>query len=191
MRRNIECEHLHKPHALSFRISIDHPDEALHDAGRGAGTHRKAWRSAQELHRAGFRVSIARPMQPEEDRAAMDARYRELGRTHGLPADFPITAFPDFGTPGAMREVPRITASCMTRFQTEATRRDFMCAYSKMVVKQDGRMQVYACTLVDDDPAYVQGRTLRESLGKRVLLQHHRCYACFRFGASCSESPSS
>jgi hypothetical protein len=63
-----------------------------------------------------------------------------------------------------------------------------MCAYSKMVVKLGGRMRVYACTLVDDDPGYDQGGSLREAQGKRVLLRHQRCYSCFAFGASCSES---
>jgi len=76
----------------------------------------------------------------------------------------------------------------MTQYHTEATRREFMCAYSKMVVKQNGRMRVYACTLVDDDPAYDQGGTLGESLGRRVMLRHHRCLSCFKYGASCSET---
>jgi hypothetical protein len=98
-----------------------------------------------------------------------------------------IVAFPDFGIPGEARAVPEITADCMTRYQTEATRRAFMCAFSKMVVKTGGRMRVYACTLVDDDPAYDLGGTLAESLGRRVMLAHHRCYACFRYGSSCSE----
>jgi hypothetical protein len=56
-----------------------------------------------------------------------------------------------------------------------------------MVVKKDGRMRVYACTLVDDDPAYDLGGTLAESIRKRVMLHHHRCYSCFKYGSSCSE----
>jgi hypothetical protein len=62
-----------------------------------------------------------------------------------------------------------------------------MCAFSKMAVKKEGRMRVYACTLVDDDPSYDLGGTLAESLPKRVTLRHHRCYSCFAYGASCSE----
>jgi len=56
-----------------------------------------------------------------------------------------------------------------------------------MVVKSNGRMRVYACTLVDDDEDYDLGDTLAESLKPRIRLKHHRCYACFAFGASCSE----
>ena len=57
-----------------------------------------------------------------------------------------------------------------------------------MVVKKDGTMGVYACTLVDDDSDYNLAPTLRESLQYRVMLQHHRCFSCFAHGASCSES---
>ncbi len=175
-------------HPLAFRISIDHPDEALHDAGRGAGNFAKAWAAVRELHARGFKVSIARQMALNEEGAVVEAAYRDLLRRQELPEDLTLVAFPDFGAPGAQRDVPDVTESCMTRFQTEATRREFMCAYSKMVVKQGGRMRVYACTLVDDDPAYDQGATLRESLGMCVRLKHPRCYSCFRYGASCSET---
>ena len=48
-------------------------------------------------------------------------------------------------------------------------------------------MRVYACTLVDDDESYDLGGTLEESMTKRVMLHHHRCYSCFAFGSSCSE----
>ena len=75
----------------------------------------------------------------------------------------------------------------MTRYQTENTRREFMCSFSKMVIKKNGRMRIYACTLVDDDDDYDQGGTLTESLSERVMLRHHRCYSCFAYGSSCSE----
>lgn len=179
-----------RPHPLSLRISVDWPDPVEHDAGRGPGTFAKSWRSAKLLQDAGFRVSIARQMAPGEDRDAVDGDYRGLCREHGLRDDVHIVPFPDFDVPGAHRQVPYVTESCMTTYQTEATRREFMCAYSKMVVKLGGRMRVYACTLVDDDPAYDQGGSLAESLGKRVMLRHHRCYNCFRYGSSCSETGS-
>ncbi|MXW74054.1 MAG: radical SAM protein, partial [Chromatiales bacterium] len=67
------------------------------------------------------------------------------------------------------------------------SRRSFMCYFSKMVVKKQGRMRVYACTLVDDDDSFDLGGSLAESLGKRVMLRHHRCYSCFAYGSSCSE----
>jgi len=62
-----------------------------------------------------------------------------------------------------------------------------MCGFSKMAVKQAGRMRIYACTLVDDDARYDQGESLTEAVRSRVLLEHHRCYSCFKYGSSCSE----
>jgi uncharacterized Fe-S cluster-containing radical SAM superfamily protein len=174
-------------HPVSFRVSIDYPDEARHDAGRGAGTFRKAFQGLQALHGLGFGVSLARQMTADEDPAGTEGAFRRLFVEHGLPPGLRIVAFPDFGIPGEEREVPDVTADCMTRYQTDATRRGFMCAFSKMVVKQAGRMRVYACTLVDDDPSYDLGGTLAEAMQHRIMLRHHRCYSCFKFGSSCSE----
>lgn len=174
-------------HPLSFRVSIDYPDAERHDAGRGNGNFDRAWQGLQGLHELGFGVSVARQMDADEDSAAVDAQFRALFADHGLPADLRIVTFPDFGVPGEHREVPDVTEDCMTRYQTEATRRAFMCAFSKMVVKEHGQMRVYACTLVDDDPSYDLGGTLAEAMPQRIVLHHHRCYACFKFGSSCSE----
>lgn len=172
---------------VAFRVSIDWLDESRHDAGRAPGSWASAWQSLVALHALGFPVSLARQMTPGEDGTAVDAAYRTLAARHGLPADIRVVAFPDFGTPGQSREAPEISADCMTRYHTEATRRAFMCAFSKMVVKRAGRMRVYACTLVDDDRDYELGDTLAEAMPRRIMLRHHRCYACFRYGASCSE----
>lgn len=174
-------------HPISFRVSIDYPDERQHDEGRGAGSFIKALKGMQVLHGMGFNVSLARQMEPDEDSNAVDRRFRDILRHFALPDDIRIVSFPDFDVPSAQRVVPEVTEDCMTRYQTEAARREFMCAFSKMVIKIDGRMRVYACTLVDDDPDYDLGGTLREADGKRIMLRHHRCYSCFTFGSSCSE----
>ena len=175
------------PHPLSFRVSIDYADEAQHDAGRGAGNYRMAWRGLQELHRRGFKVSLARQRDAGEDTAAADLDFRELCLRHGLPGDTHIVSFPDFLTPGAHPRVPEITERCMTTYHTEESRRNFMCHFSKMVVKKNGRMRVYACTLVDDDDSFDLGGSLGEAADVRVMLRHHRCYSCFAHGSSCSE----
>ena len=174
-------------HSISFRVSIDWPDRDRHDAGRGAGNFVKAFRSMGALHRLGFQVSLARQMEAGEDTDAVERRYRALLADYGLPDDTRIVPFPDFGTPFAHPDVPDVTEDCMTRHQTEESRRQFMCAFSKMVIKKAGRMRVYACTLVDDDPDYDLGGSLAEALGQRIRLRHHRCYQCFAYGSSCSE----
>jgi molybdenum cofactor biosynthesis enzyme MoaA len=178
-----------RPHPLSLRVSLDYPDAARHEAGRGAGTFAKALEALRALHARGLRVSVARQRGREEDAASVEDAYRQLFAANGLPPELPLVSFPDFAPPGSALAVPEISEDCMTRYHTERSRRGFMCAYSKMVVKQAGRMRVYACTLVDDDPGYDQGGSLREALAARVLLRHYRCYSCFAYGASCSEAP--
>ena len=176
------------PHPLRFRISFDYPDAARHDVNRGEGNFAYAMETMRLLHEAGFGISVARQMTGDEDGEAVDAAYRVCFVHMGVPEDTHIVAFPDFLTPGAHPDgVPEITEQCMTAHQDEASRGAFMCAFSKMVVKREGRMRVYACTLVDDDPDYDFGGSLGEAMAARVMLRHHRCYSCFSCGASCSE----
>lgn len=176
-----------QPRPIAFRISIDYPDRHRHDAGRGAGAFEQSWAALTKLHALGFKVSIARQMEKGENAAAVAEAYAGLLREHGLPTTTTLVGFPDFLLPGAQPNVPAITEHCMTTHQSADTRREFMCAFSKMIVKKDGRLRVYACTLVDDDPDYDLGGTLVESLPKRIMLRHHRCYSCFAYGSSCSE----
>lgn len=175
-----------KPSPLAFRISLDHPDPAEHDKSRGKGNFRMALRTLGLLHAEGFGVSIARLMEPDEDGEAIDRCYAPLLEEAGLPADLPIVKFPDFLRPGAIANVPNVTEKCMTSYTTAERRAEFMCGFSRMIVKKDGRCGVYACTLVDDDADFDLGDTLRESLDVRVRLKHHRCYSCFAYGSTCS-----
>ena len=177
-----------QPHPVSFRISIDYPDEARHDAARGSGSFRKSWRSLRALGELGFKVSVARQMDSNENSVAVNREYQTLLEQYGLPSDTTIVPFPDFLTPGSNPAVPLITENCMTNYHTEKSRQAFMCAFSKMVIKRNGQMRVYACTLVDDDESYDLGGTISESMGKRIMMRHHRCYSCFAFGSSCSET---
>jgi MoaA/NifB/PqqE/SkfB family radical SAM enzyme len=176
-----------KVNPLSFRVSLDHPDPVAHDAGRGQGNFHLSLKTMGELHRRGFGLSIARQSNAGEDVEAVNRAYLPFFKEAGLPEDMHIVVFPEFHEPGSNPGVPYITQSCMTTYKNEEQRDDFMCSFSKMVVKQGGRMRVYACTLVDDDPDYDLGGTLTEAMDARVMLKHHRCYTCFIGGASCSE----
>lgn len=179
---------LRSQNQLNFRISIDHPTAEKHDEGRGAGSFEKSLQAMSLLQEAGFDVSTARHMEKGEDIAAVNETYQKLFSDNGLSKEVKIVAFPDFHAPGSIVDVPHITEDCMIRYHSEETRAQFMCRFSRMVVKQGGRMRVYACTLVDDDDDYDLGGTLAESMRPRVMLKHHRCYSCFAYGASCSES---
>jgi sulfatase maturation enzyme AslB (radical SAM superfamily) len=177
-----------KPFAVKFRISIDYPDAARHDAGRGPGNFRRALETLGRLYESGFDVSIARQREKDEDVKAVDRKFHPHLAAVGVPASTNIVSFPDFLTPGSVSSVPEITEQCMTTYHTEESRDAFMCNYTKFVLKKNERVRVYACTLVDDDEDYDLGASLTESMKVRVMLGHHRCYSCFAFGASCSES---
>lgn len=177
-----------KSHALVFRVSLDFPDPEKHDAGRGKGNFRLSLKVMGELHRLGFKVSVARQSSPGEDPAAVNAAFVPFFREAGLPEDTHVVYFTDLFPPGAQPPVPHITEHCMTTYKTEQERERFMCNYSKMVIKKDGRMRVYACTLVDDDADYDLGGSLTEAMRARIMLKHHRCFGCFAAGTSCSET---
>ncbi|MBZ0166357.1 MAG: radical SAM protein [Candidatus Omnitrophica bacterium] len=179
---------LGKSHPLSFRISFDYPDPQRHDAGRGQGNFVLSLQTMKELHQMGFPISIARQREMNEDPQAVDRQYQGHFKKAGVPKDTRIISFPDFLKPGSIADVPHITHRCMTLYHDEDSRSRFMCNFSKMLVKKDGRMRVYACTLVDDDEDYDLGGTLTNAMRARVMMKHHRCYSCFAQGASCSET---
>ncbi len=174
-------------HSLHFRVSLDHFEADRHDAGRGVGMFALALNGLRRLHEMGFVLSVANQILPGISRDLAAKHFAEVFRAAGLPENLPRVEFPEFYLPGAEVSAPQITESCMANYQTEKSRRDFMCAFSRMIVKINGHMKVYACTLVDDDPDYALGDTLAQSLKIPVSMKHHRCYSCFHFGASCSE----
>lgn len=176
-----------RPHPLHFRVSLDHFEAAQHDAGRGEGMFALALEGLRQLQQMGFALSVASQVIADLPTSEVARQFAAVFRAAGLPEDLPRIEFPEFYPPETEVAAPQITQRCMTDYQTEQSRRDFMCAFSRMVVKIAGQTKVYACTLVDDDPDYALGETLTQSLQVPVSMKHHRCYSCFRFGASCSE----
>lgn len=174
------------PYPVSFRVSLDFPDAARHDIDRGQGSFDKALQGIRWLVDNGFEVSIARQMDEDEDAEQVEQAFRRIFRDHGIPEDLAFTAFPDFGTPGSEDGSPEITETCMQKYPSQESRSHFMCSSTRMLVKRGDAVRVYACTLVDDDPDYDLGATLKDSMDTRVMLRHHRCFSCYRFGASCS-----
>jgi MoaA/NifB/PqqE/SkfB family radical SAM enzyme len=174
------------PHPIRFRVSLDYPHIARHDAGRGEGSFVQSMAGIRWLLAAGFEVSIARQSDADEDAVAVDAAFRALFAEHGVTAPLRFTVFPDLGTPGSDDGSPEVTVTCMEKYPTPESRAHFMCSYSRMLIKQQGQVRVYACTLVDDDPDYDLGDTLQQSLRPKVMLRHPRCFSCYRYGASCS-----
>lgn len=176
-----------QPNAVHFRVSLDHFSAEQHDKNRGDGMFSMALDGLCALHDMGFSVSVANQAIPGLPGHKVAKCFAEVFRGAGLPENLPRIEFPEFHPPGITVTAPQITHSCMVDYQTDSTRREFMCAFSRMVVKSEGKCRVYACTLVDDDADYVLGTTLAASLKIPVSMKHHRCYSCFQYGASCSE----
>lgn len=176
-----------RPHAVHFRVSLDHFLAEEHDKGRGEGMFSMALDGLCALNEMGFSISVANQKIAGLPVTKVAKCFAEVFRGAGLRENLPRIEFPEFYPPNTTVPAPQITQSCMVDYQTESTRREFMCAFSRMVVKNAGECEVYACTLVDDDADYVLGKTLAESLQETISMKHHRCYSCFRFGASCSE----
>lgn len=172
---------------LHFRVSLDHFDASKHDIGRGAGMFDLALKGLRALHEMGFSVSVANQMLADSTPEETAQQFKVVFKNAGLPENLHRVEFPDFHPPGLDVETPQISANCMVTYQTEDSRRAYMCAFSKMVIKEKGKMRVYACTLVDDDADYALADTLTESMQQDVSMKHHRCYSCFKYGASCSE----
>ncbi len=188
IKRLHQIEALRKcTHRLHLRVSLDHFEASQHDLGRGEGMFAMALQGLRALYDMGFTLSVANQVFPDLSAKEVSQRFAEVFRTVGLPADLSRIEFPEFYPPGTDVAAPQITKSCMVNYQTDLTRREFMCAFSRMVVKISGQCKVYACTLVDDDAEYALGGTLTESLQVPVSMKHHRCYSCFQYGASCSE----
>jgi molybdenum cofactor biosynthesis enzyme MoaA len=160
------------PHALSFRVSIDYPDEARHDAGRGMKNFRKALEGLRLLHAAGFAVGITRQITPGEDAAAVDAAFRRLLRRQRLPQDLPIVALPELGVPDeeakpAAPAQPAVSATPVTA-----------CMTGRMLLRRNGAPRFHACPLTDDASRFDVGATLEEALAARVTPDHPRCARC-------------
>ena len=68
-------------------MSIDSPDEATHDAGRGLKNFRKAIEGLKLLHEAGFETGITRQRHRGEDAAMIGQKFRQLLRRQGLLGD--------------------------------------------------------------------------------------------------------
>src|SRR5690606_16452252 len=167
------------PHPLAFRVSIDHPDEARHDAGRGLKNFRKAMEGLRLLHAAGFEVGVTRQATAGEDVRFVEAQFRRLLGKHGLPAELAIAALPDLGALGAAG-VPRVSGSAndpaaVVAVAASGRLASPACTRSRMLLARDGAVRVHACPLADDAARFDLGGSLDQAMASRVVPDHPRC----------------
>ncbi len=165
------------PHALSFRVSIDYPDETQHDAGRGLKNFRKALEGLRLLHAAGFAVGITRQQRTGEDLRSVENRFRNLLRKQRLPEDMRIECLPELGALGspavAAVESPGSAAPGVQPFAMAPA-----CSRSRMLIRRDNTLRLAPCPLVDDEPAMDAPPDLELALANPIFPTHPRCSLC-------------
>ena len=175
-----------QPHALSFQISIDAPDEAAHDSQRGWGNFMRAIEAIKLLNAVGFNVSIARHSTPTEDTQAVSAQYRTLFKKHSIADDIALVPLPNFERPGFKSDVVGVTAGEWSSFLS-MNRPATMCTYSRMALKRGGQLRMHACPFTDDDSAFETTSDLSASTNETIRLSHHRCKFCVSQGTRYSD----
>lgn len=166
------------PHPLSFRISLDTPDEAMHDAQRGLKNFRKAMEGLKLLHAAGFETGITRQIHAGEDAQQVGLRFRQLLRKQGLPEDLSVVALPQLGALVAANGPPQASADADGGDCTP------LCARGRMLIRRDGALRFTACALVDDDVSFDRPAEVESALSAPIIPLHRRCGLCLRGGVN-------
>jgi uncharacterized Fe-S cluster-containing radical SAM superfamily protein len=187
--RRFEAQLLALPHRekLTFRVSLDHYSQAVHEAERGANSWDKAIDGLKWLASNGFSIAVAGRHLGDESDAVARLGYAALFAEHDLPIDASnpaqLVLFPEMD---AHADVPEITTACWDILNVSPSA--MMCASSRMVVKRKGEVapRVAACTLLPYDPQFDKGVSLAEA-AQPVILNHPHCARfCVLGGASCS-----
>jgi len=146
--RRFEKQLLALPHRdqITFRVSLDHYTQEVHEEERGPNSWDKAIDGLKWLSQNGFKIAIAGRHLGDEDDEAARAGYARLCAAHGLNIDVSNPAelmlFPEMD---AHADVAEITTDCWNILNV--TPSSMMCASSRMVVKRKGENtpRVAAC----------------------------------------------
>lgn len=171
---------------LSFRVSLDHWRNDLHDEERGSGSFSESLEGMRWLRDHGATLAVAARKRWNDAEADMRAGFATLFETErfGIDARDPTTLviFPEMD---ARVDVPEITVDCWRILNKSPD--DMMCASSRMVVKRRGQpaATVVACTLLPYEPQFDMGSSLAVAL-QPVKLNHPHCAKfCVLGGGSC------
>ena len=172
---------------MTFRISVDHWSEELHNAERGKDAFARTLEGMAWLRDAGFPMAVAGRIAFHESEADARAGYGRLYQENNFNIDAQspgqTVLFPEMDM---SVEVPEITTDCWGILNKSPE--DVMCASSRMVVKRKGATApaVLACTLLAYAPEFELGTTLADASGPVQLNHPHCAKFCVLGGASCS-----
>ncbi len=172
---------------LTFRVSIDHYSQALHQTERGKRSWTPAMHGLKWLSTQRFAVQVAGRSCWGESEESLRKGYARLFAEHGVSIDaedrHALVLFPEMD---ASQDVPEITEACWGKLGVRPSL--IMCATSRMVIKRKGEThpKVVSCTLIPYDEAFELGQTLEEA-SRTVKLNHPHCARfCVLGGGCCS-----
>ena len=172
---------------LKLRISIDHYEQATHEAERGIGSWASMLEGIKFLSDNNFQFDIAGRTRWNQDENELRAGFSEMFGEQGIKIDahdpVALTLFPEMDQ-GI--DVPEITSARWDILGVDPG--SLMCATSRMLVKRKGasKPSLVACTLLPYDKQFEMGETVEESW-REVSLNHPHCAKfCVLGGGSCS-----
>ena len=197
---NDEHQRLHG-NSILLRVSLDHYDADIHDVyyGRGEGAFNKTLGTAERAHQLG--IALAVTTQTDIHNNALPRQHEEFIREifRGRDMDLgDVKILPDIPSGAEQKRLPPQDTSPITpaEFQASGTNmNNLMCHISRTVLKLDGSVRVYPCTiLIPDSPEHVSdfarydmGATIAESLKREQALDHPACRAyCVKGNMSCA-----
>ncbi len=172
---------------MTIRVSLDHYEQAPHDAIRGPGSFASALVGLDWLSAHGFVLNLAGRTVWNEDEPTSRAGYAALINDHNWRIDPQSTKqlvlFPEMDD---KVDVPEITTACWEILGRSPS--EIMCSNARMVVRRKGadRACVLACTLLWDDAQFELGPTLAGARAPVKLNHPHCAKFCVLGGASCS-----
>lgn len=186
---------------ILLRVSFDHYEAEVHDIyyGRGVGAFDRSVLVTQAAARAGFDIALTAQEDIHNRATAAQVRgaFEKLFARQGLSLkdvkvlpDIPAGA--ELSRRGTFSEDPVSPGEfALARIPDDG----LMCRTGRTLLKIDGQLRVYPCTLLVPDSAdripslsgYDMGATLSESVERSQALDHPACRAyCVRGGMTCA-----
>lgn len=171
---------------VTLRVSLDHFDEARHDAIRGRGTFARTVRNVRRLLDRGLRVIITStpvvfeetPVTRDEAEAAYLALFDGRVEVKILPATLAM------GSELARRPGRARETFLTSRHMAGANPRDFQCHYGRAVQKIGGQVRVLPCPILYGEK-FALGSTLEESFGPTPMAHPACAQFCWRARGKC------
>ncbi|MBU45039.1 MAG: hypothetical protein CMN76_17640 [Spirochaetaceae bacterium] len=198
---DINVAHVNKHgRPIHLRISIDHYEAEIHDIyyARGKGAFEKTLQVASLAYSQGFTISV-NTQEDLHNRANTRQAERFLrNRFAEMGVDlYDVKVLPDIPTGNQQnRTISSETPVSPAEFAASGARREnLMCGAGRTVVKLQGNVQIFPCTLLVPHDAktlhefqkYMMGSSLSQSLGVAATLDHPSCRAyCVKGKMTCA-----